>query len=121
MLWSVFRGLRSAGGWLGQLLGDAERIGSTLHFVPDPARIDARAAPEHDEVVKDVRAFPNDANRPMLDCSEGHLCGLFDDLLRDLAGSGGQQPSGARMAFGRHLIEGTVGTVSVMLPRRACP
>src|ERR1700736_6048912 len=65
----------------GQLFGNAECVGAGAHLHPHVRWIDAGAMPQHNEVVEQIGALPNDASSVMFDCLERHFSGFLDDLL----------------------------------------
>src|ERR1700730_11582029 len=96
---------------LRQFLGDAEDRRSRLHLLPDTRGLDAGAAPQHDEVVEQVRALPHHASIVVLDCFRGTLASLFNDLLRDLACAGLKQLESAWIARRRYLAERNIEAI----------
>src|ERR1700732_34204 len=91
-----------------QFLGDAPASRPRPHLLPDTRGLDAGATPQHDEVVEQVRALPHHASIVVLDCFQGNLASLFNDLLRDLACAGLKQLESAWIARRRYFAERNV-------------
>jgi hypothetical protein len=79
-----------------------------VHLGPHLIGSDAAFVPQHDQLIDQIRAFPDDTARTVAHGRESYFTGLFDQFLRDLAPPAGEQARGARMVFFVDAIEGVV-------------
>src|SRR4051794_38762463 len=77
---------------LWQLLGNPEQAFPTRHLGPDFLGIDARGYPEHDEIVDEIGAFPDDGVGVATHRVDHHLDGFLSKFLGHLGAARTQQP-----------------------------
>ena len=64
--------------------------------------------PQHDQVVDEVGALADDIARAVAHRLESDLASLFDQLMRDLAPTAGEQTRGAWIIALANAVEGVV-------------